>query len=203
MKRITIIALAMLFLWTKLDSQEIHHPRITFGAEWGYVGTFYSGYHYNFYAPEGYRVDPREHGFVYESNAEAYLHIGYNFNERYNLSLYAGISAVMDYHHTVPVSIRFTRFFGNSHLKDRWLGFIDLGTGMIIKQSPQELLTGKMGGGYRLSLSRNKKLDIIMSLRAILTHPDIDYYGTMITLERINRNNAYCAAGSIGLALTF
>lgn len=203
MKRLTIIILALLFLWTELDSQEIPHPRITFGAEWGYVGTFYSGYHYNFYAPEGYRVDPRDHGFAYKSNGEAYLHIGYNLSERYNLSLYAGISAVMDYHHTVPVSLRLTRLFGNSHLKDRWLTFIDLGTGIIIKQNPQKLLTGKLGGGYRLSLSPTTKLDIIMSLRTILTHPDIEYYGSIITPERINRNNAYCSAASIGIALTF
>ena len=202
MKR-TFIALAMIFLCIEMHSQENSYPRITFGAEWGYIGVIYSGYHYNFIAPEGYRVDPRGWGFTYDSNGEAYLHMGYNLNDKYNLSLYAGISAVMDYHHTVPVSLRLTRYFGDSHLKDRWLTFIDLGSGIIIRQDPQELLTGKIGGGYRLSLSRDTKLDLLMSVRTVLTHPDIDYYGTMITPDRINRNNAYCSAISLGMALTF
>lgn len=202
MKR-TVIALTLIFLCINMNSRERSYPRLTFGAEWGYIGIIYSGYHYNFFAPEGYRVDPRSRGFSYNSNGEAYLHVGYNFNQKYNLSLYAGVSAVMDYHHTVPVSFRLTRYFGSSHLEDRWLTFIDLGTGIIIKQNPQELLTGKLGGGYRLSLSRNTKLDLIMSVRAVLTHPDIEYYGTMITPDRINRNNAYCGAASIGIALTF
>lgn len=203
MRRTLLIVSALIFLCAGTHAQETSFPRFTFGAEWGYTGIFYYGYHYNFYAPEGYRVDPRDHSFTYESNGEAYLHAGYNFSNKCNLSLYAGISAVMEYHHTVPVSIRLTRYYGESHMKDRLFSFIDLGSGIILKEHTQELYTGKVGGGYRLSLSRNTKLDFIMSIRTVLTHPDIEYDGVEIAPNRINRNNAYCSGASIGMALTF
>lgn len=203
MKRLCIILFLLISVRASLVAQEKSYPRITFGAEWGYIGVFYSGYHYNFFAPEGYRVDPRGHEFKYDSNAEVYLHVGYNINEKYNVSLYAGFSAVEDYHHTLPVSLRLTRFYGASHMDDRWLTFVDLGSGLSLKKNPQEILTAKVGGGYRLSLSRNTKLDIIFSLRSVLTHPDITYYDTEIDRSRINRNNAYLSAASLGLALTF
>ncbi|MBR5835118.1 MAG: hypothetical protein IKY66_03045 [Bacteroidales bacterium] len=178
-------------------------PGLTFGAEWGYTGTFYSGYHYNFYAPEGYRVDLRKYEFTYDSNAEAYLHIGYNLNENYNVSFYMGISAIQDYHHTLPLSVRLTRLYGNDHMKDRIFSFIDLGSGICVKRQPQEILTGKIGAGYRLSLSRDTKMDFILALRSVLTHPDIKYYGTDIAREKTNRNNAYISAFSLGISLTF
>ena len=178
-------------------------PKFTFGAEWGYIGVFYSGYHHNFYAPEGYRVDPRGHEFMYMSNAEGYVHMGYNLDSRYNLSLYIGVSAVMDYHHVIPVSLRLTRYYAPDPMKDRWFSFIDLGSGTDVKDDPQMILTGKVGGGYRISLSRNTKLDLMISLRSVLTHPDIDYHGTVISHDRINRNNAYISAFSVGMALTF
>ena len=203
MRKAFLIASVLVFLGTALKAQDNTYPRFTYGAEWGYTGIFYYGYHYNFYAPEGFRVDPRGHSFTYESNGEAYLHAGYNFSHKYNLSLYAGISAVMEYHHTVPVSIRLTRYYGDSHLADRWLTFIDLGSGIILKEYRQDMYTGKIGGGYRLSLSRDTKLDFIVTIRTILTHPDIEYDGVEITPDRINRNNAYCSGASIGMALTF
>ena len=76
MKRLCIILFLLFSVRASLVAQEKSYPRITFGAEWGYIGVFYSGYHYNFFAPEGYRVDPRGHEFKYDSNAEVYLHIG-------------------------------------------------------------------------------------------------------------------------------
>ena len=143
---IVILLLSLIPLGVRAET---NLPRLTFGAEWGYIGTFYSGYHYNFYAPEGYRVDPRGYEFTYDSNAEAYLHVGYNLNEQYNIALYMGISAIQDYHHTLPISIRLTRFYGDGHMKDRIFTFIDLGSGICIKRQPQEILTAKAGGGYR------------------------------------------------------
>ena len=203
MKRFSIIFLILCIAGIKTHAGNPEYPRITYGAEWGYVGVFYSGYHYNFFAPEGYRVDPRGHEFKYSTNAEAYLHAGYNFNERYNLSVYVGVSAIEEYHHVVPMSIRFTWFYNDKPLTDRWFSYIDLGSGLSIKKHPQELLTGKFGGGYRVSLSRDTKLDFMIGLRCVLTHPEIEYYGTVIEYEKINRNNAYISAVSLGMALTF
>ena len=203
MKKTLALIFIMALFHTGVNAENTSLPRLTFGVEWGYIGVFYSGYHYNFYAPEGYRVDPRGYGFMYDSNAEGYLHVGYNLSTKANISLYSGLSAIGDYHHTIPVSLRYTRYYGIDHMSDRWFSFVDLGSGFSVKVHPQPILTGKFGGGYRMSLSRDTKLDLLVAVRSVLTHPDIVYYDIPIKHERINRNNAYVSAFSLGMALTF
>lgn len=203
MRRLSIISLLMALALT-VSAQERHwKSRVTFGVEWGYVATYNSGYHYNFFAPEGFRVNPSGNSFTFISNAETYLHIGYGITEDWNISLYAGYAGIADFHHAVPVSIRGTRFFGRNSLGDRWFTFMDLGSGICLKNDPQTLLCGKIGGGYRISLSKDTSLDFIMTLRTALGHPEIDFYGEKIPNDKINRNNAYANAISFGMAVTF
>ena len=203
MKKASIIIFVMLLTSIGLKAQTEPVPRFTFGAEWGYVRVFYSGYHHNFFSPEGYRADPREYGFNTISNVEGYVHGGYNLSDKYNISLYMGLTALMKYHHAIPVSVRVTRYYKTNNLGDRWFGFIDLGSGVSIKKEPDMMLSGKIGAGYRLSLSRRTSLDFIAGLRTVLTHPDIYYYGTLIPQDKINRNNAYMSALSLSISLTF
>ncbi len=178
-------------------------PRITYGLEWGYVATIHTGHHYYFFAPEGYRVEDRDNSFGYSSNADMYIHLGYNFSTRWNLSLYVGYEGISNIHKAVPVSLRMTGFFNADPTSDRWFSFIDIGSGICLKVSPQEIMTGKLGAGYRLSLSRTASLDFMLSGRFIYTHPQIIYDKTLIPLERTNRNNAYVSAVSLGMALNF
>ncbi len=177
--------------------------KVTYGLEWGYVATIQNGYHYNFFAPEGYRVDELDNSFGYISNADVHLHIGYNLSSRWNLSMYIGYEGIADIHQAIPVSLRMTRYFNADPMKDRWLSFIDLGSGICLKRRPEEILTGKIGVGYRLALSRSTSLDFILSARFIYTHPEIIYDKEPVSFNRINRNNAYVTAISIGMALTF
>lgn len=203
MKRALAIFLVICVSSVVAGAQEKAFPRLTFGAEWGYVGVFHSGYHHNFFAPEGYRVNTDSHALTFCNNAEAYFHIGYNLNESWNISFYAGLAGVEKYDKVIPLSIRGTRYFGEDPDSDRWFTFLDLGSGVIIKQHPQEILVGKIGGGYRLSLSRHTKLDFLVNLRTTYTHPQIEYYGKEIPYDRINRNNAYVSAISFDIAITF
>ncbi len=177
--------------------------RMTFGLEWGYVATFQAGYFHYFFAPEGYRVEDRGNGFGLISNADMYAHMGYNLNEKWNLSLYIGYEGIADIHKAVPVSLRMTRYFGSDAAKDRWFAFLDLGSGICLKKEPQDILTGKIGGGYRLVLSRFTSLDFIVSARSVHTHTQIVYDKVNIPLNRTNSNIAYANAISIGMALTF
>lgn len=177
--------------------------RLSFGAEWSYVGTTHYNTWYNFFATDGYRINRREDVSGYWSNAEAFLHVGYNFNRHWNLSLYAGMSGFADIHNAIPVSLRATYCFGQDPLKDRWLTFLDLGTGFGIKEEPQEIWTGKIGGGYRITLSRDTKLDLIAAIRLGCTHPQIIDGEDIITLEWTNRNIALIQSFSIGMSITF
>ena len=69
--------------------------------------------------------------------------------------------------------------------------------------SVQEILTGKIGGGYQMSLSSDTKLNFLFSARGTFTHPSVYYDSNRIPMNRTNRNNAVVGAVSIGLGLTF
>ena len=203
MKKILAILLTLISFNNFVNAQKDRFYKYTFGVEWGYVATFQSGYRYIFFPPEGYRVDVRDNSFGLQNNADLYIHSGVNLSRSWNLSLYAGYAGVGDIHKVLPVSIRATRYFGKGPLSDRWFAFTDLGSGICFKRPVQEILTGKIGGGYRMSLSRYSKLDFIISARMTYTHPQITYDQEVISQEMVRRNNAYVSALSLGLGLTF
>ena len=184
-------------------SKEELKSRLTFGCEWGYVAAIHSGFHYYYFAPEGYRVDEFGNSFIFRSNAEGYINVGYDLSDKWNIAIYAGYTGIADIHKAIPVSFRGSRYFGDDPSKDRWFAFVDLGTGISIQSPIQEILSTKIGGGYRLSLSRDTSLDFLFSIRAIYTHPYIYYDGVQIPINKINRNNAYVNSLSIGMALSF
>lgn len=204
MKRIITIALIIGAFNIHVNAQERDgevYSRITFGAEWGYVATFWEFSHNNFFSAEGYRINEKESSFGYHSNGDLYLHAGCNVDEYWNLSLYAGYAGVNG-NKVVPVSIRATRYYGDDPSADRWFSFADLGSGICVKKPVQEILTGKLGGGYRISLSRDTKLDFMIGLRLTYTHPEVIHDGKQIPHKMTNRNNALCGGLSISLALT-
>ncbi len=198
-----LLALCILRLDAKGGRSAADFPRITWGVEWGYTASFYTGWHYNYFSPERYRIDERGKKLKYKNNAEASLHVGYNFDRYWNLALYAGYAGIGQYGRAVPLTVRVTRFFGDNPMNDRWFAFVDLGSGICIKKHPQEIFSGKAGGGRRLSLGRNTKLDFIVSAKSVYTHTAIKYERTWIPEEMTNRNEAYVIAMSLGLSLTF
>lgn len=206
MKRLLLILLISSTFNNNVNGQERpmeDYSGLTFGAEWSYVGTVHGNSRYNYFDPEGYRVNRQEILNGYWSNGEVLLHIGYNLNHHWNLSMYAGITGLAEFHNAVPVSLRATYCFGNDALKDRWITFADIGTGVSIKSEPQEIWTGKIGGGYRVRLSRDTKLDLIAAIRLTCTHPQIIDENDIIPLERTNRNTAWLQSFSLGMSLTF
>lgn len=176
--------------------------RLTYGAEWSYIGSIHYSTKYNYFNTEGYRQNSSEDISGYWNNGEALLHVGYNLTQHWNLSFYSGIIGIADIHPAVPLSFRATYYFGEID-KDRWLVYADLGTGVCIKQEPQEIWTGKIGGGYRITLSRDTKLDFLAALRLCCTHPQIIDGEDFITLQWTNRNTALVESFSIGMAITF
>ena len=179
------------------------YPKFTFGLEWGYVASITTVFHNNFYAPEGFRVDEQGIDTGYINNADMYLNVGWNVNPVWNVSIYIGYAGVGDMHNVLPISIRGTRYFGSAPLKDRWFIFADAGGGICLKTPVQDIATLKFGGGYQLSLSRDTKLNFLISTRSTYTHPSIYFDGNRIPMNRTNRNNAVVAALSAGIGLSF
>lgn len=203
MKKILAILLISAAVCLRAEARGERGSETNFGIEWGYIATIHSGHHYNFFAPEGYRVDDHGRSFGYKSNADMYMFIGREIGKSWNMAVYVGYAGVGDVHETIPVSIRATRFFGDNPLEDRWFAFIDAGSGISIKRNVQEILTGKAGCGYRVALSRDTGLNFLFSMRMTYTHPDIVYENQFIDNDRINRNIACLTAFSFGLALSF
>lgn len=204
MKRTVLIAAMFLVFMTDAGAQPRDGiPRITFGAEWSFVVSAFSAYHYNYFSPEGYRYDSKGSAAGLASNGEALLHVGYNISESWNLALYAGFTGISDIHNAIPVSFRATRLFRPAKNGDRWFAFADAGTGISIKKQVQEIAAVKIGGGYRVSLSMDTKLDFIAALRCTYTHPDIYFEHEIISQRWINRNDGVAVSASVGMAVTF
>lgn len=205
MKRIILILLILILFNNNVNARERKSetfPRFTTGVEWGYAAAVWEVFHYNFFSQEGYRVNEVGESSVFHNYGDMYLHAGYNFNENWNISLYAGYSGMTDRHKAVPIYLRGSRYFGKDAMKDRWFTFIDIGSGICLKKPVQEIIIGRLGGGYRISLSRDTKLDLMIALRMNYTHPEVFHEGKPIPHETVNRNDMYIGAISISMALT-
>ena len=204
MKRLAVISTMLFVFLTAARAQGSEdYPCITYGAEWSYVASGFSAYHYNYFSPEGYRYNSKGTSPGYVGNGEGMLHVGYNVTDSWNLAVYAGLTGISDIHNAIPISFRATRFFKQNMKGDRWFTFADAGTGISIKKQSQEIAVLKIGGGYRVSLSRDTKLDFNAALRCTYTHPDIYFEHEIISQRWINRNNAIVVSASVGMAVTF
>jgi hypothetical protein len=101
------------------------------------------------------------------------------------------------------VSLRVTHFFDKNKHGDRWLAFLDAGSGISLGKSIHEICIGKLGGGYRICLSENCGLDFIVALKMSYTHPDLYEMTYDAHIGTINRNNGYFSSLAIGMALSF
>ncbi|MBQ2372699.1 MAG: hypothetical protein II289_05965, partial [Bacteroidales bacterium] len=63
MKRFAAYILIILLpVMSSAEEKTSYAKRLTYGAEWGYVCTFFRGYHNNYFSPDGWRVDEKDSG---------------------------------------------------------------------------------------------------------------------------------------------
>ena len=204
MKRIAVISMIiMLFLSVCTAYAQEDHPRITFGAEWSGSAAFYTVYHFNYFSPDGYRYNQRGVETEPALNGEGLLHVGYNLNAKWNLAIYTGFTGISKIHNAVPISFRATRMFKSNKHGDKWLAFADAGTGFSLKEQIQEMYALKLGSGYRFSMSRDSKIDLLVAARCTYTHPEIYFEHEPISQRWTNKNDALIMSASIGMSITF
>ena len=68
---------------------------------------------------------------------------------------------------------------------------------------PQEIFACKTGGGYRISLSRNTKIDFMLAVKVTYTHPEIIHEDVKIEMDKINKNDMIMTAISLGMGVKF
>ena len=202
-KGAAIATILIFFLSTVPMQAQEDIPRFTFGAEWSSIATFFTIYHFNYFSPDGYRYDEKDTESRPSFNGEGLIHVGYNLNDDWNLALYSGFTGISSIHNAIPISFRATRYFSPNQKGDRWLAFADTGTGLGLKTQIQEIFTLKLGSGYRFSLSRDSKIDILVAARCTYTHPEIYFENEPISQRWTNRNDALVVSASVGMSVTF
>lgn len=182
-------------------------PRFTFGVEGSYIVTAASFSHSNYIADDGYRVDNRSLTFRPAGNGELLLNAGWNIDSRMNLAFCTGISGISRGESVVPMSLRFTFFFGKDPMKARWFSLVDGGAGIALGRKAELSPLARIGAGYRVSLARSAKLDFLMSLRGIYSHPQVneivDGAEAVVPPARLRRSQAFYGALTFGIGLNF
>lgn len=191
-----------------LNAASRSFPRLSFGIEGSLAGTFLSYRHSNYISNYGYRIDRRVINKKYHTNGEILLHLGMNISRHVNLSLYSGYSGVCKNGSIYPLSLRCTWFPAQDPSKDRWFAFIDGGPALKKTGRVSSLAgTGKLGCGYRISLTRSAKMDFLFSLRQAFIKDIYSQPGMLsaeyVEKDRIRRNNAAYMAVTLGIGLTF
>ena len=109
MKRLISIFLLFILSLTCLKAGN-SRTEFTYGIEWGYKASILTGGHMNFFAPDGYRVDIDKNALNFYANSHAAIHMGMDIKDLWNLSACFGYAGIADYHHSIPITIRLTRF---------------------------------------------------------------------------------------------
>ena len=182
--------------------------RLTFVIEGSYISTVSAYRHYNFISSYGYRIDRKFMDTRYRSNGEFLVHLGMNASRHLNLSLYTGCSGIYRMKWMYPVTLRATCYFGKEPMHGKWLAYIDMGPGFSGNMDKIQISgTWKLGGGYRVPLSRYTKLDFLVSARAVMTDSGAFDSGSSSVIyvpeKNLRRNDAVYLALTFGIGLTF
>ena len=178
--------------------------RLSVGIEWGYDATLADIFHQNYLHPyEGYRIDKKGLKAKFYPNAHAAASLTFGFAKKYAVGLHAGYSGIDQGVRHFPLSLRAT-YFMDSYMTDGQFVFLEGGAGFrdnFQKISP----LGRLGYGYRISLSRRWSLDLSGSLRAVYDHPtiydqDIRAY---IDTEDVRRSDSVYMAAILSIGLNF
>ncbi len=177
-------------------------PLFTYGVELDYSAAFCNFYHHNYLASgTGNRVDATGSDLYYENNGIVLGHFGVNAGKHLNFSVYGGYGSIAREEQIFPLSLRATWLFGKDPLSSRWLCFLD--GGVAIRSSAETGGIGKIGGGYRISLSRSVKLDLMFSYQLVYSEITIaDSNGVTVTENRMRRNDNYLNSINLAIGIT-
>ena len=209
MKRVlaSILLTVMSFSFLQASETRRDFPRITFGAEGNFILTAATWRHFNYVADAGYRVNIKGYDYSPVFNGQILANIGCNISGRVNLSLYSGYGGIYRKKTAVPLMLRVTYFWGKDPLAHRWFSCADTGVVTDGLEFSTAAPCGRLGGGYRLSLSRSVKLDFLVTYQRLSDHPEVtelvDGTETPVTGGRLRRSDVLINAVTFGIALNF
>ncbi|MCR4824023.1 MAG: hypothetical protein K5849_01570 [Bacteroidales bacterium] len=180
--------------------------RFRIGMEWGYSQCFYRGWNYNFISEEGSRFYDRSYELHLKANGIVLGQIGFNMNkDRFNLSLLSGYIGVGENNQMIPFLLRFS-YYPRTAAEDGMFAFAQAGPGLHIFPGEREAAwLASLGAGYRITLSLDCNLDLLLGIKYLYDHPLIpNPEGPgYVPRRNIRKNNAgYCAL-DLTLAVNF
>lgn len=156
-----------LFISDRLQARKVG---VNYGIEWGYIGTMYMEYHYNYLDEEGSRIDISDGRFTYKSNGHFYGYVGLDFLDHYSFSIYTGLDGVFQNRTQIPLMLRSSYFF-RSYDEDGSKVFFSVGTANTLNSFKNPNFVADIGYGYRIMLSNLLGIDFSASLRMAEDHP--------------------------------
>jgi len=178
---------------------EYNYPLITFGLEWGYIAQHHAYSHFNYIADGGYRMDFSDKKLTYKTNAQIMAHFGFNVSKHLNLALYGGYQGLTRQQRIFPLALRTTVLFGQPEDRGRWLTYAGAGIGFKGSEKMfKNALIGHGGFGYRLSLTRETKLDFLCAFQGTYWHPD-----TFSESIKVLRSDEILLGLNFGIGISF
>lgn len=181
--------------------------KLHFGVEWGYGHGIYSYRHINIISQEGYRINETAHEYFGKPKGQILAKIGYDIHEKVNMTLCAGWSGLSDACQAYPLLLRVS-FSPKGLYNEGFFTYIDGGIGFrseVEGYSRPVIPMFDGGEGYRLWLTPNFCLDVMLSLRAAFDSPlvkDPEGPGT-VQKENIRHNVAEHYSINMSIALSF
>ena len=200
MRRILATAVLLLFAL----GLQARGPRLSYGLEWGYTGTFLRTYQYNYIYSAGSRIIENDAVWWYYSNGGVLADVGLDLGSHVNLSVYSGLLGVYSRRWMVPVELR-----------TRWcpLGLdsngpvAHLGAALTFPTTTLRETSGRInaGGGYRVIVYKDISVDFLLSAVVTSDHdlipdPDTSYH---VPSRDISRNYAEYWGVNFSVAINF
>lgn len=179
-------------------------PRISWGLEWGYTGTFLKTAQHNFICSEGYRIVENPVRWDYYSNGSVLANAGLDVTQKLNCALYSGLQGVYSKRWMVPMELRL-RWCPSGMYSD---GFLVMGGGGVaFPTEPLREICYRVhaGAGYRFALLNGISIDFLASWmfttdRDIIVDPDTRTY---VVPAMISSNFAEYQAFNLSVAINF
>lgn len=169
-KAATILLLLLLSCALGAQEKGLWYDHLDYGVEWGYSGTFWDSYHYNYTSAEGERLDSRNEHLTFKSNGHLYGFVGARFARWFAADVLVGWAGVYEGRRVVPVTLRSSVFF-RGYDNDGMKVFLEGGRCFAPVFGGKPIWLGKVGGGHRTMLDRHLALDFALSLQAVSDHP--------------------------------
>lgn len=181
--------------------------RFHFGIEWGFGQCIYSYTHINIISQEGYRINEISHRFLGKPSGKILAGVSYDLHEKIKLGLYGGWMGISEQCQAYPILSRVS-FSPEGFSGESFFTFLSGGVGFRTEaeEYSRALIPIFDGGeGYRLYLTPNFCMDILLSIRAAFDSPLLQNPEGpgIVQEENIRRNVTEFYSLNLSVALSF